>query len=618
MASAQAYRGLVERLERQATGSPGRYKLKVALLAGLGFLVLGGSVLLALGMSVGLVLLLLAISPLLLLKLAKVVWIPIGFGWLVLRALWVTFPPPDGRRLKPGEAPALHAEVERLRRMAGAPKLDGIIIDAELNAAAASVPRAMGLFGHRHYLVLGLPLMQLLDREQFASVIAHEFGHFGGGHGRFSGWIHRVRVSWYRLLAALSEQGGWASRMFVRFFNWYAPYFNAYSFVLARANEYQADAMAARVAGPQVAGQALIRVNIGADRLSRDFWPGLQRASREQPQPPAVLHRDMAMSLRDISDVDAERLSHRLTLVSDLDDTHPTLAQRLQALGVDAGPVPPPQVSAAEALLGDWLPAFEQQFSDDWREGVIAAWEGNHAQHREDARRHAELAQREPLDADEAIEFARLDEIIHPEQDPLPRYEALAQVAAENAFVRFRLGELLLERGNADGEAHLRAVMALDPDAAEPALHRLDAFHQARNDVEARDRIAMELSALYGGRANATRARNELTKSDLLQAHGLAPEQLEALRNTLDRLGSVRKAWLVRKQIKEDPRGPPHHVLLVTWRGLVFDESRRLQQLVDALELPGSFLVFTAPNQRGHARRVRKAAGTASYRKGWW
>lgn len=618
MASAQAYRGLVERLERQAAGSPGRYKLKVALLAGLGFLVLGGSVLLALGMSVGLVLLLLAISPVLLLKLAKVVWIPIGLGWVILRALWVKFAPPDGRRLKPREAPLLQAEVERLRRMTGAPKLDGIIIDTELNAAAASVPRAMGLLGHRHYLVLGLPLMQLLDREQFASVIAHEFGHFGGGHGRFSGWIHRVRVSWYRLLAALSEQGGWATGIFVRFFNWYAPYFNAYSFVLARANEYQADAMAARVAGPQAAGQALIRVNIGADRLSQDFWPALQRASREQAQPPALLHREMAISLRDQRDVDSERLSHRLTLVSDLDDTHPTLSQRLQALGVAAGPVAPPQVSAAEALLGDWLPAFEQQFSDDWREGVLPAWEGNHAQHREDARRHAELAQREQRDVEESIEFARLDEVIHPGQDPLPAYQALAQTASTHPFVRFRLGELLLQRGDADGEAHLRAAIALDPDATEAALYRLDAFHQSRNDVAARDRIAAELSALYGGRSNAARARNEMTKRDVLQAHGLAPDALQAVQAALDRLGSVRKAWLVRKQIVDDPGGPPHHLMLVTWRGLVFDESKRLQQLVDALPLPGSFLVFTAPNQRGHARRVRKAAGAASYHKGWW
>ncbi|WP_024888851.1 hypothetical protein [Luteimonas huabeiensis] len=89
MASVQAYRELVERLEAQAREAPGRYRAKVALLAALGFAVLGGALLAAFGMSAGLVLALLAISPLLLLKLAKLVWIPVALGWLLLRALWV-------------------------------------------------------------------------------------------------------------------------------------------------------------------------------------------------------------------------------------------------------------------------------------------------------------------------------------------------------------------------------------------------------------------------------------------------------------------------------------------------------------------------------------------------
>ena len=139
MRSVEVYRGLVERLEREARESPGRYRFKLALLAGLGFVVLGGSVLMALGMSVGLVLVLVAISPLLLLKLLKVVWIPVAFGWVILRALWMKFDAPDGYRLREGEAPELRAEIEHLRNQAGAPPLAGIVIDNRLNAAAARV-----------------------------------------------------------------------------------------------------------------------------------------------------------------------------------------------------------------------------------------------------------------------------------------------------------------------------------------------------------------------------------------------------------------------------------------------------------------------------------------------
>ena len=58
--------------------------------------------------------------------------------------------------------------------------------------------------------------------------------------------------------------------------------------------------------------------------------------------------------------------------------------------------------------------------------------------------------------------------------------------------------------------------------------------------------------------------------------------------------------------------------MLVTLRGFVWNESAKLQQVVDALVLPGSVLVFVATNRRGIARRVRKVAGDPLYRRGWW
>src|SRR5947208_2584067 len=83
-------------------------------------------------------------------------------------------------------------------------------------------------------LLLGLPLMKSLTPAQFEAVLAHEFGHLAGGHGRVSNWIYRLRLSWARLLSALEgrKAGSW---LFLPFFNWYAPYFSAYSFPLARA-----------------------------------------------------------------------------------------------------------------------------------------------------------------------------------------------------------------------------------------------------------------------------------------------------------------------------------------------------------------------------------------------
>ncbi|GHC02335.1 M48 family metallopeptidase [Thermomonas carbonis] len=617
MATADARRQLIERLEREAERSPGRYKVKVALLAALGFVVLGGAVVLAFGLSIGLVVVLLAISPLLLLKLAKLIWIPIAFGWVLLRSLWIKFSPPDGYQLGKDEAPALREEVERLRAATGAPRLDGIVIDADLNAAAASVPRAMGLLGQRHYLVLGMPLMHLLDRAQFASVVAHEFGHFGGGHGRFSGRIYYVRMSWYRLLEALQAQRSWANAVFVRFFDWYAPYFNAYTFVLARAQEYQADATAARVVGPRAAAQALVRVNLGAERLEQDFWPGVQRASQAQAAPPALLYGDMRASLLTPAATDGERLARALAHPPGFDDTHPTLAQRLAALGVDAEGLPAQGESAA-GLLGDLLPELERRFSEDWRDRVQAGWEQNFRQHAQDRERLAELDAMEVRDPGQVVERARLMEALLADVDAIALYRDALAYAPDDGFAHLRLGAMLLERGDAAGVGLLRKAIALDADSTEAALHCLDNFYRETGDAAGRDGVAEEWKRLQAAQIKVHHARNELTTRDEFLPHGLDDGALASVHAALERSGNVGGAWLARKRLPGADGGLPHYVMLVKWRGIVFSEDSKLQKIVDALELPGSCMVFVASNRRGIARKLRKAAGVPVYRKGWW
>jgi hypothetical protein len=86
---------------------------------------------------------------------------------------------------------------------------------------------------------------------------------------------------------------------------------------------------------------------------------------------------------------------------------------------------------------------------------------------------------------------------------------------------------------------------------------------------------------------------------------------------TFERLGKISRAWVVRKWISDNPNDPPHFVVLVAWRGMMLSESSSLQRRVDALDLPGSFIAFTAPKQRRIAKRVKQAAGKPLFRKGW-
>lgn len=615
MASTAKYTALVERLQVEACNAPRRYRCKLALLALAGYAVL--VVLLVVALGVPLVLLARVMTgaataeP----SLAFAILMPGAFGALLLRALWVPFGVPAGYRLAAGEAPALQEVVARMRAAVGAPALDGIIIDGELNAAAVDMPRALGLLGHRHYLVLGLPLMQLLDRDELASVIAHEFGHFGAGHGRFSGWIYRVRLSWYRALDALSQRGGAMTLLLLKFYGWYVPYFNAYSFVLARHQEYEADAAAARAAGAAAAASALLRMELASRRVQAGFWPALLERARTQGHPPAQLHADLARALRDPRPCDPERLRAIAAHDADPDDTHPTLPQRLDAIGAASAWRPLPDTSAAQALLGARLPEIERHLDTQWREEIRARWRERYDGAAADRAKLAELEARDTRTADEALQHARLIESLRIGFDALPLYERVLAATPDNALAHYRAGLLRLRRGEyAAGIEHLHHAMTRDPGAIRPVLADIERFERDPDLDPAAATALAELRATFAPRATALDARDTVAGEDEFIAHDLDTVALGKLTAALARNQRVAAAWLVRKRI--DLAEPSHYVILLDWRGSVASETAGLKQISDAFDLPGSHTVFTGSGHRDTARRVRTLCGEPVYRKG--
>src|SRR5205085_3872017 len=145
---------------------------------------------------------------------------------------------------------------------------------------------------------LGLPLMQALSPVQFQSVVAHELGHLSANHSRFSGWSYRVRQTWSQLLGRLEAEEHCGFIAFEWFLNWYVSFFEAYTFVLARANEYVADRCMAELAGPQNAAETLIQLRLKRKLLESSFWPGIDQQVDQQPEPPTSVFAAMLTALR--------------------------------------------------------------------------------------------------------------------------------------------------------------------------------------------------------------------------------------------------------------------------------------------------------------------------------
>jgi Zn-dependent protease with chaperone function len=223
------FEALVARLDRQAQHNPAAYRVRVILLALTGY----GYVLLVLTVAGGLFIGSIATLPYLKAAAVKLALVFGGFFWLVASAMWVRLDPPQGRRVTRHDAPELFNMIDSLRRSLRAPRFHDVLITEDFNAAVVQIPK-LGLLGwYRNALLIGLPLMKALTREQLAAVLAHEFGHLAGGHGRLGNWVYRLRFGWMRLAAALQARGNpLAASCFARSSNGTRPISALYPFHL--------------------------------------------------------------------------------------------------------------------------------------------------------------------------------------------------------------------------------------------------------------------------------------------------------------------------------------------------------------------------------------------------
>jgi Zn-dependent protease with chaperone function len=124
---------------------------------------------------------------------------------------------PRRRSVTPTSDPLLFEFVERICKLVRAPLPKRIDIDCDINASAGFRRGWLSvLLGSDLVLTIGLPLASGLSLQQFAGVLAHEFGHFSQGTGMrltyvirtINGWFVRVvyeRDSWDDWLAGAAE-----------------------------------------------------------------------------------------------------------------------------------------------------------------------------------------------------------------------------------------------------------------------------------------------------------------------------------------------------------------------------------------------------------------------------
>lgn len=626
----------VESLEELAGRDPSKYKLRVALFAALGYAYIL-FVLAAIALLILTIVYFLFAGGKFNFYVLKFGWVLLTFAFIVIRAMFVRLPPPEGIELRREDAPRLFALVDELTTKLDAPRVHIALVNDEYNAALAQVPR-LGAFGwHKNYLLLGLPLMQALSPEHFRAVLAHELGHLSGNHGRFGSWIYRIRATWFQLLARLEAEDRWGSGVFVKFLNWYAPHFNAYTFVLARAQEHEADRASAQLMGARTVAEALATVDVKATFLSDKYWSEVFKQADTQPEPTRGAFAGMSRAFgAGIPPQDAE-VFFRASLARETsyDDTHPSLAARLAALGFRLDDhtdsvgalietdVAPLELSAAEHFLGAAHERLAERLDASWFEATAPQWRERHKYVNESRQKLAALDEKavhEKLGFDEEWQRACWTAEFRDAETAIPLFREVLERRPHHPDANFALGQMLIERDDAEGITHIERAMKAEPQSVPAGCQLLYGFlrRQGRETeaVEYRRRLFKHFDQVE----RAQQERAAFKDGDELLPHAYTNEELTRLREQLRRYTDVKEAFLARKKVEEFPDKPLHVLGVITvgrWFKLRSNsaDGELLKKLINELEFPGETYVLLLKGFGKTKKAMRATEGALIYQK---
>lgn len=469
---------LVARLETQSANAPRAFRTRVLLISCAAYAVLALLLLLIVAVA-GWALLhahqhgidRLVIGAGLLSALAA----PVLF--VALRELLTRLPIPDGRRITRTEAPVLFKLLDKMRFKLRGPRIHHVLVDTDYNAAIAQLPR-WGLFGaSTNYLVLGLPFMIGQSTSEMMSTVAHEYGHLCGAHGKFHAWVYRQRRTLsavHERIAGAEEASFWHAAM-ARALDFYMPYFNAYTFVLSRQDEYEADRIAARLAGRETTAANLIRSNLLASWFYQDFWPALYKQANLRERPAFMPFQSMGTAFRLGHDewATGQRLRAAWAEPSGVADTHPCLRERVEALGQKASMPEPLARSAAKALLGGFGNRLIEEFDRVWWKAEKRGWTDRHRYVKRSLARMHELGAM-PMEALPPHELQELG-LLHTEFDSGEQARQvleylLRQPGGPYPKAAFALGSILIAEGNRRGLDYLALAARSDKRLIDDAL----------------------------------------------------------------------------------------------------------------------------------------------------
>jgi tetratricopeptide (TPR) repeat protein len=299
-------------------------------------------------------------------------------------------------------------------------------------------------------------------------------------------------------------------------------------------------------------------------------------------------------------------------------DTHPSLRDRLRALGLPEPQLGPVAAPAAESLLGAARGDLVAEIDVAWRHRVADWWKQEHARRTGMRSRRATLeasAAAGPLPLSEKFELAKLLMAGNEPDRAEPLLQEVLGEAPEHADAHAHLGALLAKRDDPAAIGHLELAIQKDPGwtlSAGEILH--GQLTKAGRKADA-DELLTRVRAYHENASAAKREASLVRQTQAYVALELGPAERAAVAEALRKEGrAVRRAWLVGRIPVAGQAPVPLLVVerrAAWWRYASSSAAPDLlKRLAGSVPLPaGGQLIVLGDRTRWLLRRARSIAG---------
>lgn len=495
-------------------------------------------------------------------------------------AMRTKVPAPEGLEITADEAPELFQLIGSVTSEVGSPRIDNVKLDNSLNAYIAEIPRWGALGPYKRYLVLGVPLLLVLSVDEFKAVLAHEVAHLSNAHGKTAFRIHRAADVWQSIAEQFKKSGRERDRFVWPFLVRYIPALRGEAYAHSRENEFVADSVAARIAGPKAAASGLLKLPLYDSYLDKAFWRGVFQQIKSSERPPDGVFLEMEAFCEAPLQVEKpkEVLDRLMTVRSIASSTHPSYAERLAHMGVEPEWPAHAKPNALRALLRESGSELLQRASAWWADATAEMWSVMRQALEEAESKLRSLEEKAAsgadLSLDEAVESALLLERVEGVERGFEAFRALHADHPDDVAVLFHTGRLLIQTGDLEGEELLVKVVEKDPQTIPECCAILYSHYRSKGDLEQAHGYYQYAVSFMTTNEQVREERTSIRLSHEFRAHDLRLEDVERIRTALEEKGYVRRAYIITKQLEFSAAFP---LYLVAVKLKAFSRSKRVK-----------------------------------------